>query len=323
MSKKLFILTAIALLIGSICVYAQGPADLQPVDMNDPNAESSHSSSAKLDKNTDYYPNGTLGSAINKYKAANYTGCLQELFSIIKRDPSNVVAYYYMALAYSHVDMTDDAVEAYEKVIALDPNSYIAEIATKGRDCISGGPACHPENENSENQDELDQFINSPYGNGLSPEINAQMKKQELDSIYNTINDKKNLDSDDIQKIRNFDNKKDPTKSQAEETDKIAMVSDEEVLNAIQTLKKAGVNVTYQKNNNPYAQMAEYQDPEMAQLSMMLGNNNNNNNNMMNMIPMLMAQHQEGKNIDPRFMQAMIMNSMMPDFSFNDNNNNR
>ena len=42
---------------------------------------------------------------------------------------------------------------------------------------------------------------------------------------------------------------------------------------------------------------------------------------MMNMVPMLMAQNQEGKNIDPRLMQAMMMNSMMAGFSNNDNNN--
>ena len=68
--------------------------------------------------------------------------------------------------------------------------------------------------------------------------------------------------------------------------------------------------------------MSQYQDPQMAELSMMLGNyNNNNSNSMMNIVPMLMAQNQEGKNIDPRLMQAMMMNSMMAGFNINDNNN--
>jgi len=62
----------------------------------------------------------------------------------------------------------------------------------------------------------------------------------------------------------------------------------------------------------------------MAEMSMLLGNNNNNNsNNMMNMLPMLMQQAQKGENIDPRFMQAMMMNSMMTDWNFNTNNDNR
>ena len=41
---------------------------------------------------------------------------------------------------------------------------------------------------------------------------------------------------------------------------------------------------------------------------------------MMNMLPMMMSQMQKGQNIDPRVMQAMMMNSMMPDFSFGSNN---
>ena len=65
------------------------------------------------------------------------------------------------------------------------------------------------------------------------------------------------------------------------------------------------------------------QNSQLAEMSMLLGNNNNNNNSMMNMIPFMMSQAQNGKNIDPRIMQAMIMNSMMPDFGMNSNNNNR
>ena len=81
------------------------------------------------------------------------------------------------------------------------------------------------------------------------------------------------------------------------------------------------MNLTVQ-SENPYAQMMQYQDPKMAEMSMLLGNNNNNNgNSMMNMLPMLMSQAQKGQNIDPRVMQAVMMNSMLPDFTFNNDNN--
>lgn len=95
--------------------------------------------SSALDKITVYYPNANINSAISKYKNGNYSGCLQELFSLTQKDPSNAVAYYYMALAYTHVDMQDDAIESYEKVIALSPNSYLVDYAVKGRDCLTGG----------------------------------------------------------------------------------------------------------------------------------------------------------------------------------------
>ncbi len=310
MNKKI-LSTLIVLALGTLSVCA---VDLQPIN----NYNSGNSSSSGLDKNTIYYPNANLKSAIKKYKGGNYTGCLQELFSLTKKEPSNAAAYYYMALAYTHVNMQSDAVEAYEKVISLSPNSYLAEYATKGKDCLTGGPTCKaPEATGEDNNvDALDQFVNAPYGNGLSPELNRELQQKELNNIQKEINNKENLEYKDIQKIRNFDN----DKSSAEENDRIAQVSDEEVLNAIKTLKDAGVNVSLQ-NQTPYS--VQYQDPQMAEFSMMLGNNNNNNGSMMNMVPYLMARQQEGKNVDPRLMQAMIMNSMMTDFTFSNNNNNR
>lgn len=80
-------------------------------------------------------------------------------------------------------------------------------------------------------------------------------------------------------------------------------------LNAVKTLKAAGLNLTVQPDG--YSSMMQYQDPQMMEMSMLLGTNNNNNNSMMNMLPMMMSQVQKGQNIDPRVMQAMMMNSMM------------
>lgn len=271
------------------------------------------SSGIVLDTQTVYYPKANINSAISKYKRGNYSGCLQELFSLVKKDPSNAVAYYYMAMAYTHLDMKDEAVAAYDKVLSLNPNDYLASYATKGRDCLTDGPTCTKE---SVDGDELDSFINSPYGNGLSESLNQEIKQKQLTNIKETINKKEQLEQNDIQKIKDFDQKN--SKSSIEETDKIAQVSDEDILNAIKTLRDAGVNVNIQPEN-PYMQ---YQDPQMAELSMMLGSNSNNNN-MMNMMPMLMAQSQQGKNIDPRLMQAMLMNSMISDVSFTNNNNDR
>lgn len=271
---------------------------------------------ADIDKDTVYYPNANIKSAISKYKTGNYSGCLQELFSLTKKDPSNSMAYYYMAMAFTHVDMQSEAIDAYEKVIALSPNSYLADYAAKGRDCLTGGPLCKAPEESAEGEDDIDKFINAPYGNGLSDEVNNEVIQKQLTNIKETINKKDTLRYDDIKKIKNFDEKMN-NKSSAEDNEKIAMVSDEEILGAIKTLKEAGVNVSLQ-SENPYAQMAQYQDPQMAQLSMMLGNNNNNSMN--NMLPFLISQSQSGQNLDPRLMQAMMMNSMMSDFNYNDNN---
>ena len=82
------------------------------------------------------------------------------------------------------------------------------------------------------------------------------------------------------------------------------------------------VSVQSSATENPYA-MAQYQDPRVAEMNMLLGNNNNNNNSMMNVVPMLMSQAQKGENIDPRIMQTLMMDSMMSGFNnLNSNNNN-
>ncbi len=318
MNKKIVLSIAFTLVLSSVCTLA---ANNPQQDMKNQQARVSVSA---LDKETIYYPNANIKSAIAKYKNGNYSGCLQELFSLVKKDPSNAVAYYYMAMAYTYIDMQSEAIEAYEKVIALNSNAYLTNFAEKGRDCLTNGPKCAKDN--LEEQTDLDKFINAPYGNGLSPELNGQVKQKELNNIKETINTKEDLEHKDIEKIREFDTKHnngDDMQSSAEETEKIAMVSDEEILQAVKTLKEAGLNLTVQEEN-PYQQFAQYQDPRMAEMSMLLGNNNNNNSNsMMNMLPMFMSKAQKGENIDPRFMQAMMMNSMMSDLDFNGNNNNR
>lgn len=326
MSKK--IVLTLALLLTATSVWALDFDNLLAANSKSSTGTKSSSTSG-LDKETLYYPNATVKSALAKYKAGNYTGCLQELFSVTIKDPSNALAYYYMAMAYTHLNMQSDAIEAYEKVIALNPNTYLTEYATKGRDCLTGGPACISADAvasgDSEEggEDDLDKFVNSPYGNGLSPEMNQEIKQKELTNIKETINKKETLEVEDLQKIKDFDSKNNNQSYDDEEPVKIVKVSDEEILNAVKTLKDAGLTLNVQ-SENPYAQFSQYQDPKMAEMSMLLGtHNNNNSNNMMNMLPIMMSQAQKGENIDPRFMQAMMMNSMMTDWNFNTNNDNR
>lgn len=322
MNKKLLLAIGLLLTFGSVSVFAAGVDKLPALNGNG-SSEGTSEKAFDFSSQRVYYPNATTKSIAAKYKMGNYSGCLQEIYSVLKKQPSNAIAYYYLALVNTRLDKKEEAVTAYEKVIELKPNQYLVDFATKGRDCLTGGPACHPETQQTQKQgeqlDDLDKFINAPYGNGLSPELNNEIRQKQLNNIKETINKKDNLEKPDIQKIKKFDN----SKSEAEETIKIAQVSDEDVLKAINTLKEAGVNVSVQSSeSNPYAQMSQYQDPRMAEMSMLLGGNNNNNNTMNTVLPMLMTQAQKGENVDPRLMQAVMMNSMMSDFSFANSNNN-
>ena len=260
---------------------------------------------ASWENETSFYPNATLKSAVKKYKNGNYSGSLQELISLTKKDPSNPVIYYYLGMAYTQVGNKNLAIKAYETVMRLNSDKTLVQYATKGRDCLVNGPTCSGEEQNVDNN--LENFVNAPYGNGLSEEINNNIKKQELQQIQNTINKKPTLERNDIEKIQNFDDKH----SEITTDEKIAVKNDD-IISAIETLKNAGITISV----NPY-QQPMMQNNEYAQLQMLFGNNNNNNNSMMSMLPYLMSQNQSGQNIDPHIFQSMMMNSMIPDFTFN------
>ena len=105
--------------------------------------------------------------------------------------------------------------------------------------------------------------------------------------------------------------------------------TDQEVLQAIDVLKRAGLNISISpmiskpaesgdirakavvqpQSQNP----ADYVNSDYQAINMMLGNGNNNNNNdpMMNMLPYMLQSNSDGKNIDPQVIQAVMMNSMM------------
>lgn len=376
MNKKLILLLAAALFIGGInldlAAYAvSGPFgyDLQkdinrkksqpkkwesdkPADSTaDNKSENSDSdtveeSSIFLDKysvNPKYYPNATMKSAIAKYKSGNYTGSLQELYTILKKDSANATAYYYLAMVYTKIGELDAAKSCYQMVINLNPNDTIVNYATKGKACLTDSAACGLEtgltDSSGEPLDELDKFIQSPFGNGFSDELNNELREKQLKKIQNKMNRGIPLNEDDLKKLNEFN------KSEGIKTDKLAMAEDmpsnDEIINAVQVLKRAGLNISTQmpetsakmpkgsatsvpakveplddesQTVQTTAQTPTVQpytpDPQIQQMTMMLNNGNSNNSDpMMNMLPYMMQN--DGKNMDPQVIQALMMNSMM------------
>ena len=291
-----------------------------------PAASSGNQLSKKMEFSEHYYPNANMSSIIRKYKNGNYTGCLQEVYSFVKKDPSNPIAYYYMAMAYSQIGDANAAVSAYEQVIALSSNEVLTSYATRGKACLSGNEVlCHPDvsiSADGKFVDELDAFIAAPYGNGFSDELNEDMKQKELNRIQHNINNDADLEKGEFRRIKELETPDSEPDLESKKPTK------EEVLAALEVLKNAGVTLSVnapeteeQKNMKMMAQMMG--SPEAQQfneISMLLGNNNNNNNNnmMMNMLPMMLAQN-GGKNIDPQMIQTMMMQSMLPDINFNTN----
>ena len=270
--------------------------------------------------NNMYYDPALIESLITKYKEKNYVGCIQEAQSKMKQENPNPVAMYYMALSYTQIGDVKAALDLYDAILKLKPSDTLTECATRGRDCLIGGPACPNKGiegaeidaqvqEYKENSTRLN-YNSDETSLAISQIISEQEKKTLPDMLVTTqMAEKKTLDLE-----------KSPKKEQ--KTVEIQTISQEipnndEVAQALKTLQNAGIAVTIQPA--PMQGMQNY-NPQMAQMSMLLGNNNSNNRGF-DMLPYMMMQNQGQNNnanqYNSQMLQAMMMNYMMPSLDFN------
>ena len=305
-----------------------------------------------------FYSNPTLASIKTKYHKSNFAGCLQECISYVKLHPSDTLGYYYLAMCYAKVSDKENAIRAYEKVIALNDNPMIVKYATNGRNCVMGSDdaKCYqdvnvPEliypyadvaesvadltpidpqtlvnrnltqlqsklspvekkeednnNPNAKDKDKkkinlpfgqqdakLDAFINAPYGNGLSPDLNKQYQQLQLKKIQQNLNNEQSTtdDSNVLKNIHNFDNHK---------TD------------------SGEIKLAYATQNEmeSYTKSPEYlqSQKELEELRVLFGNDNSSKSSDDEMMNMLMTGN--GKNLSPEVIQAMMQKSMMTEFT--------
>lgn len=311
-----------------------------------------------------FYPNPSFNSIVEKYRRSDFAGCLQECTSYVRKHPNDTLGYYYLAMCYTKVNDMDNAVKAYEKVIALNDNPMIVKYATNGRNCIMGNDEekCYPnvnepelvypyanipastltpvdpevlvrrnfaqlkqtlspeiEEDNNDNSgdsndpnakdkkvkitlpfgkqdDDLDKFINAPYGNGLSPELNKEYKQLQLKKIQSTINNKTNGDEKekelrDLKDIKKFDNQKSDS-----ETIKLAYEIPQKELEALS------------KDPEYIRSKQEYEE-----LHMLLGGNSDSKDYLDDFIPYMTESG--SKNLSPEVVQAMMMKSVMGDLN--------
>jgi len=272
---------------------------------------------AKFTPTTLYYPNANIATVIAQYQKGNYSGALQQVMSVLKRSPSDDLANYYAGLTFIKIGDNSAAGQYFDKVIALSKNQTLVTYATNANDCLTGEGVCSigtPDEEFARLARENEAKAKAQPNKDGKP-AGASLEQKQLDLLRQKINTKEgNLNEKEMDYMRKIN-----SKSRKIMPERLAMVSDDEVLKAIRTLKEAGVNISV----NPTQSYTP--DPQVAEMQMLLGgpqNNNNNNNAMMSMLPYMLEQNGE-RNIDPQVMQAIIMNSVMPDFGFDYSNNNR
>lgn len=140
---------------------------------------------------------------------------------------------------------------------------------------------------------DLDKFINAPYGNGLSPDLDKEYKQLQLKRFQETINQENDSSIDNnkyqnLKDIKNFDKYK--TNS---EQIKLAYDIPDNVLKDIE-------------KDPEYIQ----QKKELDELNMLFGNDKSSNgNDITNLIPYM--NESNSKNLSPEIVQTMMMQSMM------------
>ena len=236
------------------------------------------------------YYNAQTNSAIRMYKNRNYTECLQVMYDVVEQDPSNVLAYYYIAISQARLGQKDKAKEAYNRVIELNASTQLSNLSKNGIECLDDSTKCKSEFTISASQKAMDA-------------VNAQLEEKKIDSIKSIVNQKNNVQDVPVDYLKGL---KDYSLPENQQQNKSEAPSNEEILAALDTLKRAG----YQ-NYMPQPAMT----PEMMQLSMLNSlngsNNQNYNNSMASFLPYMMNAQTDMSQIDPQVMQTMMMGSMM------------
>ena len=94
--------------------------------------------------------NTELANAIKLYKNGNYSQCYYSLNDIIKKDPSNALAHYYMGMTYAQLGKKEEAIASYDSALSLTSKiNNLSRYAQKGKRCLETPDKCNsvlPEN---------------------------------------------------------------------------------------------------------------------------------------------------------------------------------
>lgn len=218
--------------------------------------------------------NSALASAIRLYKAGNYSQSYQSFSNIVKKDPSNAVAYYYLAMTSAQIGKKDEAIANYEKVITLSPNGQLGRYATKGKTCLETPDRCHEQSEDSA----LDSFVQGRFGSGFSEEARSEYEKQKIENMMREMNRKNDIEPQKFKEYKDFSN---------------AAPTNDEIVAALRVLQRAGLGDIFSNNMND--------------VSLITGGQNNNA-----MLNMLLGK--ENSSLSPQIIQSLLTNQMSTGF---------
>lgn len=172
-----------------------------------------------------------LSDAIKLYKSGNYSQCYAELSKIIKEDPANALAYYYMAITSAQIGRKDEAIANYDRVINLIPyNNNLTRYAKKGKRCLETPDKC----QNTVFENLEDEFIQNKKGNIFSDKVLNETEKLKIENLKREINRSKDIAPEQFKEFRDFS----------------AVPSNDEIVAAMRVLQNAGLSGFVNNNSD-------------------------------------------------------------------------
>ncbi len=228
--------------------------------------------------------NPALSSAIKMYKSGNYVQTYGTLTDIVKKDPSNAVAYYYLAMTCVQVGKKSEAISNYDRVLSLKPEGILGKYALKGKTCIETPDKCH---EALDNQTEMDTFIHSRFGSGFSKEARSDYERQKIQNLMREMNRNKEITPNKFRDYKDFSSE---------------VPTNDEIVTALRVLQSAGLSDII--GNNSYK----------SELSLLTGTDDNNTNSY-DVLNMLLGNNNKSDSyMSPQLIQALMTSQMSASF---------
>lgn len=206
-----------------------------------------------------------VNAAIKLYKAQNYTQSYIALKEVVEKDPSNALAYYYLAMSSAQLGKRAEAIDSYDKVLILSPNGQLGEYAKKGRFCLTDPERCH-EDANLSDETSEERFIKGAYGSGFAPKVRSDYEKNKIENLMREMNRNNDLEPQKFKDYKDFSSE---------------VPTNDEIVAALNVLQRAGFSNIIGNSNNLSMLTTDSYSSDYALLNMLTGKNNSSVNPQM------------------------------------------
>ena len=205
------------------------------------------------------------------YKSGNYSECYVKLTDYVKKDPSNALAYYYLAMSSAQIGKKTEAIANYDKVLALtSPDGNLGRYATKGKTCLEAPDKC----QDSTYSSPLEEFIRSKNAT-VTDQVRSDYERLKIENMMREINRNDNIPPQEFKEYKDFSS---------------SVPTNDEIVAALRTLQRAGLGGLFSNNyQNDLSLLTGYQNPQQ-------------NNQFFNMMG--------NPSMNPQLIQALLTNNM-------------